>query len=193
MKKTLALALTFCVLTYCSVSAAVVAPSVVAPASVAPAIVADPAKPTPPNALSPLKASDVRIPIGNTGKSVTLLELSTMNVDDLQHLTGQKMGWLKRMEFKVALRKLRHSVKPDGTVDIKSLNKLRRGYYDEDGSFHIGGFALGFFLGAIGVLIAYLINDDYHHARVKWAWIGFGTFLVLYLILVIAVLSSTGA
>jgi len=31
-----------------------------------------------------------------------------------------------------------------------------------DGSlaFYIGGFALGFLLGLIGVLIAYLINDD---------------------------------
>jgi hypothetical protein len=174
MKKFLALAITFSVLTLCSVSAAVVAPS----------------KPAPPTAMAPLKASDVRIPIGNTGKTVTLLELSTMNVDDLEHLTGKKMGWLKRMEFKMALRKLRHSIKPDGTVDSKSLARLRGGYYDEDGSFHIGGFALGFFLGAIGVLIAYLINDDYHHARVKWAWIGFGTFAVLYIILVIAVLSS---
>jgi len=177
MKKPLALAITLSLLTFCSVSAAVV----------------DPVKPIPPNAMAPLKASDVRIPIGNTGKTVTLLELSTMNVDDLEHLTGKKMGWLKRMEFKVALRKLRHSIKPDGTVDSKSLNRLRSGYYDEDGSFHIGGFALGFFLGAIGVLIAYLINDDFHHRRVKWAWIGFGTFLVLYIILVIAVLSATGA
>jgi hypothetical protein len=116
-----------------------------------------------------------------------------MRVDDLENLTGQKMGWLKRMEFKLALRKLRHSIKPDGTIDSKSLARLRSGYYDEDGSFHIGGFALGFFLGAIGVLIAYLINDDYHHRRVKWAWIGFGVEFVLYLILIVAALSAAGA
>jgi len=143
--------------------------------------------------MAPLKASDIRIPIGKTGKTVSLLELSNMKVDDLEHLAGQKMGWLKRMEFKLALRKLRHSIKPDGTIDKKSLARLSGGYYDDDGSFHLGGFALGFFVGLIGVLIAYLINDDYHHRRVKWAWIGFGCFMVLYLILVIAVLSSTGA
>lgn len=177
MRKFLSLAIAFSILTQCSVSAAVVAPS----------------KPAPPKTVAPLMASDIRIPIGKTGKTVSLLELSNMKVDDLEHLTGEKMGWLKRMEFKLALRKLRHSIKPDGTVDRKSLARLRGGYYDDDGSFHIGGFALGFFVGLIGVLIAYLINDDYHHRRVKWAWIGFGCFAVLYLILVIAVLSSTGA
>ncbi len=176
MRKILTLALAFSILTQCSVSAAVVAPS----------------KPIPPTP-APLKASDVRIPIAGTGKTVSLLELSTMNVDDLEHLTGKKMGWLKKMEFKLALRKLRHSIKPDGTIDNKSLARLRGGYYDDDGSFHIGGFALGFFVGLIGVLIAYLINDDYHHRRVKWAWIGFGCFAVLYILLVIAVLNAAGA
>jgi hypothetical protein len=175
MRKTLTLALAFGILIQCSVSAAVVAP----------------AKPTPP-ALAPLRASDIRIPIAGTGKTVSLLELSTMNVDDLEHLTGKKMGWLKRTEFKLALRKLRHSIKPDGTIDNKSLARLRGGYYDDDGSFHFGGFALGFFIGLIGVLIAYLINDDYHHRRVKWAWIGFGCYIALLLIL-IAALASSGA
>jgi hypothetical protein len=177
MRKFLALAIAFSILNQCSVSAAVIAPS----------------KPTPPKTMAPLKASEVRIPIGKTGKTVSLLELSTMKVDDLEHLTGEKMGWFKRMEFKMALRKLRHSIKPDGTVDSKSLARLGRGYYDDDGSFHFGGFALGFFVGLIGVLIAYLINDDYHHRRVKWAWIGFGCFVVLYAILVIAALSAAGA
>jgi hypothetical protein len=177
MRKFLTLAIAFSILAQCSVFAAVVAPS----------------KPTPPKTMAPLKASDIRIPIGKTGKTVSLLELSTMKVEDLEHMTGQKMGWVKRMEFKLALKKLRHSIKPDGTVDSKSLARLGRGYYDDDGSFHIGGFALGFFVGLIGVLIAYLINDDYHHRRVKWAWIGFGCFVVLYVILVIAVLSSAGA
>ena len=174
MRKFLSLAIAFSILTQCSVSAAVVAPS----------------KPAPPKAMAPLKASDIRIPIGKTGKTVSLLELSNMKVDDLEHLTGQKMGWLKRVEFKLALRKLRHSIKPDGTVDSKSLARLRGGYYDEDGSFHFGGFALGFFIGLIGVLIAYLINDDYHHRRVKWAWIGFGCYIALLLIVLAAVASS---
>ena len=48
--------------------------------------------------------------------------------------------------------------------------------------FHAGGFFLGLLLGLIGVLIAYLINDDKHRNRVKWAWIGWGVIVVLVLI-----------
>jgi hypothetical protein len=146
VRKTLAIALAFGILTQCSVSAAVVAPS----------------KPTPP-APAPLKASDVRIPISGTGKTVSLQELSIMNVDDPGHLTGKKMGWFKRMAFKLA--------------------RLRAGYYDDDSSFHIGGFALGFLLALVGVLFAYLIHDAHHHQRVKWAWIGCGCCAVLGLLL----------
>jgi hypothetical protein len=54
-------------------------------------------------------------------------------------------------------------------------------------------FALGFLLGLIGLLIAYLINDDYKHNRVKWAWIGFGIVVVLNIILIAAAAgASTG-
>lgn len=45
--------------------------------------------------------------------------------------------------------------------------------------FHAGGFFLGLLLGVIGVIIAYLINDEKKHNRVKWAWIGWGVWVVL--------------
>ncbi len=43
-------------------------------------------------------------------------------------------------------------------------------------------------MGLIGVLIAYLINDDNKSNRVKWAWIGFGAFVVIYLVILLSVL-----
>ena len=54
--------------------------------------------------------------------------------------------------------------------------------------FHFGGFALGFFLGILGVGIAYWTggSDDMK----KWAWIGMGCWGALYLSLIIA---SAGA
>lgn len=51
--------------------------------------------------------------------------------------------------------------------------------------FHFGGFALGFFMGILGVGIAYWTggSDD----MIKWAWIGMGTMGVLYLGLLLSV------
>jgi len=46
---------------------------------------------------------------------------------------------------------------------------------------------LGFLLNLVGVLIAYLIKDDYKSNRVKWAWIGLGLNIGLTLILALAV------
>ncbi len=47
-----------------------------------------------------------------------------------------------------------------------------------------GGFALGFFLGLIGVLIAYLTSDNKDFLRSTW--IGAATWAVLYLLLMSA-------
>jgi hypothetical protein len=133
-----------------------------------------------------MKATDLRLPVGHTGKFINLQDLATIKVADFEKMTGKKMGFLRRMEFKLAQRDLRHSINKDGTVDSKKLARLASGYYDDDNSFHFGGFALGFFLGLIGILIAYLINDDNHHRRVKWAWWGFGIWIALLLVIVAA-------
>ena len=53
------------------------------------------------------------------------------------------------------------------------------------GTFNLGGFALGFLLGLIGVLIAYLINDDKKSDRVKWAWIGLAAWIVILILVFI--------
>src|SRR4026207_2570608 len=38
-----------------------------------------------------VKASEVFIPIGNTGQKISLLDLSRMSVKDVQNFTGKKM------------------------------------------------------------------------------------------------------
>ena len=140
---------------------------------------------------APKKASDVYLPVGSTGQKISLLNLSTIDIKDFESLSGRHLSFLDRIGFKMSQRKLRNSIKADGTIDNKKLNKfLEQG--DHSTGFHLGGFALGFFVGLIGVLIAYLINDDYKRNRVKWAWIGFGIFVVLYLALILALLNSVG-
>jgi hypothetical protein len=133
----------------------------------------------------PLLAADVLIPLGNTGKTISLLELSEIKVKDFQALSGKKMNIWNRLMFKRAQKELRAGINEDGTINnqkVKSLVKKAEGE-----GFHLGGFALGFFVGLIGVLIAYLINDDKKQDRVKWSWIGFGAGVVLGLLLILIV------
>jgi hypothetical protein len=78
------------------------------------------------------------------------------------------------MLFKVEQRKLKNSFNEEGMVKNKKLDKyLKKSSKNGGAGFHLGGFALGFLLGLIGVLIAYLaFKDDKKKDRVKWAWIG---------------------
>jgi len=129
-------------------------------------------------------ASEVMLPIGNTGQKISMLDLSIMKIRDVETFTGKKMSFVDRLAFKAAQRQLRKNINPDGTINNKRILKAAR-RSDGDSGFHLGGFALGFFIGLIGVLIAYLINDDNHSNRVKWAWIGWGIAVVLLILLLI--------
>jgi hypothetical protein len=135
----------------------------------------------------PLKASDVRIPIAN-GKVITLQELADMKASDYAKLTGKKMKFFDRVGFKIAQKKLRNSINPDGTLNSKKLEKNLRKAADGTTGFHLGGFALGFLLGLIGVLIAYLLSDENKQNRVKWAWLGLLAGFIFWLLIIVALL-----
>jgi hypothetical protein len=51
-------------------------------------------------------------------------------------------------------------------------------------SFHFGGFALGFLLGALGVLLAYAFSGWKSSAMTRSSLYGLGAWLILYLTLV---------
>jgi hypothetical protein len=183
---TLSLAIVMAI-SFCSASSSVV---VTAPAaSAAPREIVAPAPTVAPavTAVAPAapKAVDINIPLGNTGKTVNLQELATMKAADLEKMTGQKMGLLGRLEFKLAQKKLRHSINADGTINNKKLAMLASKDASGETGFHAGGFFLGFLLGLIGVLIAYLINDEKKHNRVKWAWIGWAVWVVILIAIII--------
>src|SRR5439155_16965340 len=96
-----------------------------------------------------------------------LRKVSVMNVKDYEQMTGKHMNFIARSIFKMEQKKLRNSFDEQGNVTNKKLNRmLSKGNSGETG-FHFGGFALGFFLGLIGVLLAYVaFNDDYKQNRV---------------------------
>ena len=133
----------------------------------------------------PLNANAIVLPVGNSGKTISLMDLAYISTKDFEKLTERKMKLWDKVGFKIAQQKLRNKLNDDGTIkkDVaKQLTKKANKMAEGESGFHFGGFALGFFLGIIGVLIAYLINDDKKSNRVKWAWIAFGIGVVIALL-----------
>jgi hypothetical protein len=134
-------------------------------------------------------ASEIMVPLGKTGKMISLAELATITPKSFSALTGKKLNLSEKIGFKLSQRQIKKCINSDGTVNSKLLAKFSK--KAEGGGFHLGGFALGFFLGLIGVLIAYVaFNDDLKQQRIKWAWLGVLGAIVLTLILVLAVFNS---
>jgi hypothetical protein len=132
-----------------------------------------------------LNAADVMLPLGTSGDQISLLDLSRMSVKDVERYTGTKMKLADKVGFKIAQKQLRNSINPDGTINDKKLEKAAAKRAADGSGFHLGGFALGFLLGLIGILIAYLIKDDLKSQRVKWAWLGLAAWLVILIILLV--------
>ena len=129
-----------------------------------------------------IPASSVLLPMGASGQKISLKELSEISVKDFEALSGKKMNAFDRLGFKMAQRNLRKSILEDGTLNNKKLEKLALKVQEGNSGFHAGGFFLGFLLGAIGVVIAYLIDDDKKKRRIKSAWAGFAIGLMIYLV-----------
>jgi hypothetical protein len=138
---------------------------------------------TPPAEVPVLNANNIMLPVGGTGKTISLMDLSKISIKDFEKLSHKKLSFFDKIGFKLGQKKLRNKIEADGTIKSKIINKYA-GKMASDGQtgFHIGGFALGFLLGLIGVLIAYLINDDKKSNRVKWSWIGLAVVVVLSLL-----------
>ena len=134
--------------------------------------------------LPPLKAKDILIPIGITGQKISLLDLSTIKIKEVEALTGKKMSLFEKAGFRAAQHKLRMNINYDGTINSKRLEKRLNSVDDGSSGFHLGGFALGLLLSLIGVLIAYLLPGDRQPSRTKWAWIGAALSVVWIIILV---------
>jgi hypothetical protein len=137
---------------------------------------------------TPLYASQIMFPVGKAGQKISLLELSTISKVNLEKMSGKKMSGAESFAFKSAQRKMNRGINSEGVVTSKRMKKM---FYAGETGFHVGGFALGFLVGLVGVLIAYLINDDYKKNRVKWAWIGLGAGIILGVLLFLAVYSGS--
>jgi hypothetical protein len=130
----------------------------------------------------PLKANEIMIPIGKTGRTISLADFSKLSVAEYQKLAKVKLGFFDRIAYRKALKKLNKGISADGTVTNPKIAQLMKPVVDGSEGFHLGGLALGLLLGLAGVAIAYLINGDNKSNRIKWAWIGFGVWVAILLI-----------
>lgn len=119
------------------------------------------------------------------GEKTTASSLENMNVKDFlalspkkyKELTGEKLSLTQKISLKIAQKKIKKAVKNNEAVDSVTMQNAL-----DTSDFNIGGFVLGLLLSVIGVLIAYLIGDT---TVIKWAWIGFGVFMVIFLLTLI--------
>jgi hypothetical protein len=120
----------------------------------------------------PLKADEIYLPVGKTGNLISLMDLSHISVKDFETLSGKKMKFLEKMNFKIGQHELKKSINYDGTFNKKSIEKYLTRPVEGGHVFSLGGLLLGLFLSLIGVLIAYVITGPDKKSRITWAWIG---------------------
>lgn len=108
---------------------------------------------------------------------MTVQDFLALTPKKYKELTGEKLSITQKISLKLAQKKIRKAAKNNESIDsITMANAV------DTSDFNIGGFVLGLLLSVIGVLIAYLIGDT---SVIKWAWIGFGIFLVIFLLAVL--------
>lgn len=94
-------------------------------------------------------------------------------------MTGKRMKLSEKIALKLTQRKVKRMIKRGEPVDLVAMSKEI-----DTSDFNIAGFVLGLILSLIGVLIAYLIDEN-DSSMIKWAWIGAGVQAILILLALI--------
>jgi hypothetical protein len=92
-------------------------------------------------------------------------------------LTGKKMKLSQKISLKLAQHKVKRMIKKGKPVDLVSMKKEL-----DTSDFHLVGFVLGLILSLIGVLLAYLVDDE---SMIKWAWIGASIGAIIFLLAIL--------
>ena len=124
-------------------------------------------------------STPVTAPVDPAMNAALIQQFLKLTPQRYYEITGKKMKLSQKISLKLAQWKIKRMLKKGKTVDLVAMT-TKKGIDTSD--FNIAGFLLGFFLSLIGVLIAYLLNDE---AIIKWAWLGAGLSAILWLIFVV--------
>jgi hypothetical protein len=122
--------------------------------------------------LSPTSVSDPN-PV-NGLNAITLQQFIKLSPKEYAALSGKKLNFLQRAELKISQKKIAKAIKKDA-----SFKQIKLSAFDREplSGAYWAGMLLGAFLGPVGVLIAYLINDDNKQERVRASWRGLIIFI----------------
>jgi hypothetical protein len=124
-------------------------------------------------------STPVTEPIDPAMNAALIQQFLKLTPQKYYELTGKRMKLSQKISLKLAQWKIKRMMKKGKAVDLVAMT-TKKGIDTSD--FSIAGFLLGFFLSLIGVLIAYLLDDE---AIIKWAWLGAGLSAILWLIFVV--------
>lgn len=113
----------------------------------------------------------------NAFSKMSVEDFLSMTPKKFKQLTGEKLTIPQKISLKIAQKKVKQAMKNKEAVDENVMATAI-----DTSDFNLGGFILGLLLSVIGVLIAYLIDDS---TVIKWAWIGFGIFMIIFLLAII--------
>jgi hypothetical protein len=116
--------------------------------------------------------------------SMSIETILNMSGTDISKSLGRKLSLKERFVFLIVKNKLGVQ-KKIGNLDTSRIIDLEEILEKEKQKFHFGGFLLGFFLGLLGVIIAYTAKREKAFIQSAWFGLGFLIFLAvsLYVIL----------
>ena len=115
--------------------------------------------------------------------SLTVQEFLHLSSKDFSALTGKKLTTKEKIVFSILKKEIKSEVvanKLDKNATINFKNKMVEG----ERNFDFGAFSVGLLLGLIGVGLVYIFSNS--KVSRKSAWIGWGVWVALLLIILAA-------
>ena len=126
------------------------------------------------------KADQVFITLTGTGISMNLTAYIQLKPLDIKRLTGHRLTLKETIVFKITQKRIKKTIKKDGSVDIIAFNKQAK----EPFKFNWGGFLLGLLLPVLGLIVTAFFKDDQRKNRITSAAIGTLIACVAFVIIV---------